>query len=212
MKLDIYSDVACPWCYIGQARFERALADFAGADELDVRYRPYQLDPGAPAEAVPMLEYLGRRFGSQARAMANRVIEIGHDEGLAMDYDRGLAVNTLNAHRLLALAEREYGATVQRALMRRLFDAHFAEGRDVGNPGVLAALAAEVGMAADAARAYLETDQGTREVREEIAAAQRLGVTAVPTYVFDDKYVVEGAESSELLLEALNGLAEEAMS
>jgi len=212
MKLDIYSDVACPWCYIGQARFERALADFAGADELDVRYRPYQLDPGAPAEAVPMLEYLGRRFGSQARAMANRVIEIGHDEGLAMDYDRGLAVNTLNAHRLLALAEREYGATVQRALMRRLFAAHFVEGRDVGNPGVLAALAAEVGMAADAARAYLETDQGTREVREEIAAAQRLGVTAVPTYVFDDKYVVEGAESSELLLEALNGLAEEAMS
>ena len=77
MKLDIYSDVACPWCYIGQARFERALADFAGADELDVRYRPYQLDPGAPTEAVPMLEYLGRRFGSQARTMANRVIEIG---------------------------------------------------------------------------------------------------------------------------------------
>jgi predicted DsbA family dithiol-disulfide isomerase len=212
MKVDIYSDVACPWCYIGQARFERALAEFAGADELDVRYRPYQLDPGAPAVAVPMFEYLGRRFGPQARVMANRVIETGRGEGLSMDYERGLAVNTLNAHRLLALAEREYGATVQRALMRRLFVAHFAEGRNVGDPGALAALAAEVGMAADAARAYLDTDQGTREVREEIAAAQRLGVTVVPTYVLDDKYVVEGAQSSELFLQALNSVAEEAMS
>jgi len=132
MKVDIYSDVACPWCYIGEARFERALA------------------------------------------------------------------------------EREYGATVQRALMRRLFAAHFAEGRDVEDAGVLAALAAEVGMAADAARAYLDSDQGTREVREEIAAAQRLGVTAVPTYVFDDKYVVEGAQSSELFLQALNSVAKQA--
>ena len=210
MKVEIYSDVACPWCYIGQARFERALADFAAADELDVRYRAYQLDPRAPSDAVPMLEYLGRRFGQQAPAMASRVIEIGRAEGLAMDYDRGLAVNTLNAHRLLALAEREYGGTIQRALMRRLFAAHFAEGRDVGDPGVLAALAAEVGMAADAARAYLDSDQGTREVREEIAAAQRLGVTAVPTYVFDDKYVVEGAQSSELFLQALNSVAKQA--
>ena len=209
MKVDIYSDVACPWCYIGQARLERALAGFAGADELDVRYRPYQLDPRAPMEAVPMLDYLGRRFGAQARAMASHVIEIGRAEGLTMDYDRGLAVNTLNAHRLLALAEREYGAPVQRALMRRLFAAHFAEGRNVGDPEVLAALAVEVGMSADVAREYFDTDQGTREVREEITAAQRLGVSAVPTYVFDDKYVVEGAQSSELFLQALNSVAEQ---
>ena len=209
MKVDIYSDVACPWCYIGQARFDRALADFVGAADVDVRYRPYQLDPGTPMRAEPMLEYLTRRFGSQARAMAGRVIEIGRTEGLAMDYDRGLAVNTLNAHRLLALGEREHGAAVQRDLMRRLFAAHFSEGRDVGDPGVLAAVAAEVGMAADAVREYLESEQGTREVREEIAGAQQLGVTAVPTYVFDDKYVVEGAQPSELFLRALNTVVEQ---
>ena len=209
MKVDIYSDVACPWCYIGQARFDRALADFAGASDVEVRYRPYQLDPGAPMRAEPMLEYLARRFGSQARAMASRVIEIGRTEGLSMDYDRGLAVNTLNAHRLLALAEGEHGATVQRDLMRRLFAAHFSEGRDVGDPAVLAALAADVGMDADATRKYLETEQGTREVREEIAAAQRLGVNAVPTYVFDDEYVVEGGQPSELFLQALNTVAEQ---
>jgi len=119
-----------------------------------------------------------------------------------MDYDRGLTVNTLNAHRLLALADREPGADTQQALMRRLFDAHFAEGQDVGDPRVLAAIAGEVGMDADAARNYLETDDGTGEVHEEIANAQRLGVNAVPTYVFDDKYIVEGAQPAELFLDA----------
>jgi predicted DsbA family dithiol-disulfide isomerase len=141
--------------------------------------------------------------------MASRVIEIGRTDGLTMDSDRGISVNTLNAHRLLALAERESGPAVQRDLMRRLFAAHFAEGRDVGDPAALAAIAADVGMDADTTHKYLESEQGTREVREEIAAAQRLGVTAVPTYIFDDRYVVEGAQPSELFLQALNTVAEQ---
>jgi len=209
MKVDIYSDVACPWCYIGQARFERALGQFEGAEHVEVRYRPYQLDPRAPADAEPMYDYLERRFGARARAMAAHVIGIARGEGLEMDYDRGLTVNTLNAHRLLALADREPGADTQQALMRRLFDAHFAEGQDVGDPRVLAAIAGEVGMDADAVRNYLETDEGTGEVREEIAAAQRLGVNAVPTYVFDDKYIVEGAQPEELFLDALRTIGSE---
>jgi len=209
MKVDIYSDVACPWCYIGQARFERALGQFEGAEHVEVRYRPYQLDPRAPADAEPMYDYLERRFGARARAMAAHVIGIARGEGLEMDYDRGLTVNTLKAHRLLALADREPGADTQQALMRRLFDAHFAEGQDVGDPRVLAAIAGEVGMDADAVRNYLETDEGTGEVREEIAAAQRLGVNAVPTYVFDDKYIVEGAQPEELFLDALRTIGSE---
>ena len=127
-----------------------------------------------------------------------------------MDYDRGLSVNTLNAHRLSMLADREDGAPTQRALIRRLFDAHFAEGKDVGDPRTLAELAGEVGMDPDLARNYLETDEGTGEVRKEIAAAQRLGVSAVPTYVFDDKYVNEGAQPTELFEQALHTIAEEA--
>jgi len=209
MKVDIYSDVACPWCYIGQARFERALDSFDGAERIAVRYRPYQLDPRAPLRAEPMLDYLAQRFGTRARGMADHVIGLGRAEGLAMDYDRGLAVNTLDAHRLLALAERDHGADGQRALMHRLFAAHFAEGRDVGDPDVLAALAADVGMNAGSARAYLASDAGTDEVKAEIAAAQRLGVAAVPTYVFDDKYVVEGAQPSALFLQAFRTIAEE---
>ena len=210
MKVDIYSDVACPWCYIGQARFERALGQFAGAEHVEVRYHPYQLDPRAPAEAEPMFDYLERRFGARARGMAGHVIGIARGEGLEMDYDRGLSVNTLNAHRLLMLADREHGPATQHALMRRLFDAHFSEGKDVGDPRVLAALAGDVGMDADMARNYLETEEGTGEVLEEIASAQRLGVDAVPTYVFDDKYIIEGAQPAELFLQALHTIADEA--
>lgn len=210
MKVDIYSDVACPWCYIGQARFERALEAFAGPEHVEVRYRPYQLDPRAPTDPEPMYDYLERRFGAKARAMAAHVIGIARAEGLVMDYERGLSVNSLDAHRLLTLAEREHGTEMQRALMRRLFDAHFAEGRDVGDPRVLAELAAAVGMDQDATRNYLESDAGTREVREEIAAAQRLGVSAVPTYVFDDRYIIEGAQSTELFVEALRTIASDA--
>ena len=209
MKVEIYSDVACPWCYIGEARFERALREFAGAGELDVRYRPYQLDPQAPLQAVPMLDYLARRFGGQARAMADRVIEVARGEGLEMDYDRGLTVNTLNAHRLLAMAEREHGADVQRALMHRLFAAHFSEGRDVSDPDTLASLAGEAGLDIESVRAYLVSDAGTSEVKAEIAEAQQLGISAVPSFVFDDKYVVEGAQPTALLLEALNTVARE---
>ena len=210
MRIEIYSDISCPWCYIGLARFERALEAFEGADRLDIRYRPYQLDPQAPTDAEPMFDYLARRFGARGREMAAHVIEIARGEGLVMDYERGLSVNTLNAHRLLTLGEREYGPATQRELMRRLFRAHFAEGQDVGDPRVLARLAGDVGMDADAARNYLETDEGTREVREEIAGAQRLGVSAVPTYVFDERYVVEGAQPTELFLQALTMVAGEA--
>ena len=209
MKVDIHSDVACPWCYIGQARFERALADFERADEVEVRYRPYQLDPRAPMHAEPMLDYLARRFGARGREMANHVIEIARAEGLVMNYDHGLAVNTLNAHRLLALAEQEHGVAVQRTLVRQLFAAHFAEGLDVGDTRVLSELAAGVGMNAERVLAYLDSDAGTLEVREEITAAQRLGVNVVPTYVFDDRYIVEGAQPSELFLQALNMVSEE---
>ena len=142
--------------------------------------------------------------------MASHVIGLARAEGLEMNYDRGLSVNTLNAHRLLMLADREHGAAIQRALLHRLFEAHFAEGKDVGDPRALAELAGEIGMDPDAARNFLETDAGAGEVHEAIAGAQRLGVSAVPTYVFDDKYIVEGAQPAELFLQALNTIAEEA--
>ena len=211
MKVEIYSDVACPWCYIGKARFERALGAFPGADEVEVVYRPYQLDPSAPTKAEPMLQYLERRFGPRARTLADNVAENGRSEGLVMDYDRGLAVNTLDAHRLMRLAEQEHGPEVQRAVAEGLFEAHFSTGRDIADPDVLAEIAADAGMDAQRVREYLASDEGTREVQAEIATAQQLGISAVPTFVFEEKYAVQGAQPTSTFLQALEAVAREAV-
>lgn len=210
MKVEIYSDVACPWCYIGKARFERALGAFPGGGDVQVVYRPYQLDPSAPTRAVPMLEYLERRFGAGARAMTGRVVETARGEGLAMDFDRGLAANTLDAHRLMRLAEREHGPGTQRAVAEGLFEAHFSAGRDVSDTVVLAEIAGAAGMDPRRVREYLASGEGTREVKEEIAAAQQLGITAVPTFVFEGKYAVQGAQPTSAFLQALETVAQEA--
>jgi predicted DsbA family dithiol-disulfide isomerase len=210
MGVEIYSDIACPWCYIGTARFARALDSFAGGHHVDVTYRPYQLDPNAPQQAEPMMSYLARRFGRQAQTMADHVIEIGHAEGLAMDYGRGLAVNTLNAHRLLRLAEHKHGPRVQSSLARRLYEAHFSDGRDVSDYDVLVTLAADVGMSPAGTRDYLVSGKGTDEVREEIGAARRMGITAVPTFIFGGKYMIEGAQPANVFVHALEIASREA--
>lgn len=207
MKVDVYADVACPWCYIGAARFGRALASWSGGDRVEVTYRPFQLDPNAPQQAEPMMHYLERRFGAQAKSMATRVVDAARADGLAMDYDRGLIVNTLSAHRLMHFALHRYGAAKQRAVANRLYEAHFAEGKDVGDYDVLATLAAEAGLDAGEVRSYLVSDDGAREVREEIAAARGMGVSAVLTFIFDDKYMIEGAQSVEGFVQAFEQIS-----
>lgn len=209
MKVEIYSDIACPWCYVGKSRFERALADFAGRDAVEVVFRSYQLDPAAPFVSEPMYDYLARRFGGDPRAMTARVAELARDEGLDMNFERGRSVNTLLAHRLLWLAEREQGAEMQRSLVESLFRAHFSEGRDVGDVETLVEIAANHRMDADRVRAFLQSSDGTREVQDAISDAQRLGITAVPTFVFDEKWAVQGAQPSSTFAEAFEAVARE---
>ncbi|HEY7770785.1 DsbA family oxidoreductase [Longimicrobium sp.] len=210
MKVEIYSDVACPWCYIGKRRFERALAAFPGADQVEVVYRPYQLNPDAPAAAFPLQQYLAQRFGAQGAQMARQVTQTARAEGIAMNFDSALAANTLDAHRLLRLAEREFGAGVQQALKEKLLEAHFGQGADVGDAGVLETLAADAGMDGARVRGYLAGDEGRREVKDEIAQAQRLGITAVPTFVIDGRYAVQGAQPASAFLQVLEQVAGEA--
>ncbi len=207
MKVEIYSDVVCPWCYIGERRFARALSAFPGAEQVEVVFRPYQLDAAAPVTPRPLLESLGRKFGARVQEMLSRVSGAARSEGIEMRWDVALAVNTLTAHRLLRFAERAYGPAVQRGLAERLFDAHFTRGANIADPAVLAGLAAESGMDEDRARAYLETDDGLREVTAEIADAQRLGIRAVPTFVFDRRYIVEGGQPAPTFLQALEEVA-----
>ncbi|HEX7091553.1 MAG TPA: DsbA family oxidoreductase [Longimicrobiales bacterium] len=210
MKVEIYSDVVCPWCYIGDRRFARALAAFAGAEQVDVAYRPYQLDPDAPAEPIPVRSYLERRFGGRVDGMLGRVSETARGEGIEVDWDRALSVNTLTAHRLLRLAGREHGPAVQHALLEKLFDAHFTRGGNVADHGLLADLAASAGMDRARVREYLDSGEGLLETREELEHARRIGVRAVPTFVFDDQYVVEGAQPASVFLRVLEEVASRA--
>lgn len=207
MKVEIYADVVCPWCYIGERRFARALAAFPQADRVDVVYRPYQLDPEAPAEAAPLKQYLARRYGALVESMLARGTEAAAAEGIVMNWDRALSVNTLTAHRLLGLAEREHGAEVQRALLDKLFEAHFTRGIDVADHEQLADLGASVGMDRARVLAYLASDEGLAETREAVAQARRIGVRAVPTFVFDGEYAVEGAQPASVFLQVLEEVA-----
>jgi predicted DsbA family dithiol-disulfide isomerase len=209
MRVEIYSDVVCPWCYIGERRFARALADLPDAGEVEVVYRPFQLNPDASEVAIPLKAYMEKRFGARAATMHGQVDAAGAAEGITFEWDRALSVNTRTAHRLVRLAEREYGAEAQRALVERLFDLHFTRGGDVSDPDLLADEAAAVGMDRDRARAYLGSDEGVRELEAEFEAARRIGVRAVPTFVFDGSWAIEGAQPTARFAEALAELSRE---
>ena len=207
MKVEIYSDIACPWCYIGKRRFEKALAAFPRRDEVEVVFRPYQLDPGASSAGGPLIERLQRKFGASAGAMTQRVTETARTEGLEMNFDRAIAANTLDAHRLLWLAEREHGAAVQRDVADRLFAAHFTDGVDIANHERLAAIAEAAGMDRQRASAFLASDEAKDAVKAEIREAQELGITAVPTFIFDGRYAVQGGQPAPIFLQALEQVA-----
>jgi predicted DsbA family dithiol-disulfide isomerase len=210
MKVEIYSDVVCPWCYIGERRFERALAAFPGARDVEVVFRPYQLDPTTPETAIPTMQYLARRFGRPVEGMLGQVTAAAAGEGITIDFDRALAVNTRTAHRLLRLAEREYGAAVQHALVNALFDAHFSRGGNVGDHAQLTELAERAGMDAERVRAYLASDEGAAELEAEFAEARALGIKAVPTFVFDGQFMVEGGQPASTFLQVLEEVQQRA--
>jgi predicted DsbA family dithiol-disulfide isomerase len=203
MKVEIYSDVVCPWCYLGERRFARALEGFTESDEVEVVFRPFQLDPEMPESPIPLRRYLEGRFGGSAGGMQARITAIGAQEGIRFDWERALAVNTRTAHRLLRYAERHHGGGVQRRLAEALFAAHFTRGIDISDHAALVELAVEAGMDARRTRRYLDSGEGAAELAEDLALARGLGIQAVPTFVFDEHYLVEGAQPVELFAQVL---------
>jgi predicted DsbA family dithiol-disulfide isomerase len=206
MRVDIYSDIACPWCYIGERRFARALADRPDAESIEVVFRPYQLDPDLPETPQPLIQRLAEKFGAQKDAAMERVTAMGEEEGLTFRFDDALAVNTFTAHRLLWWAEQEADPSTQRALAETLFAAHFTNGENVADPDVLADVAAEVGLDRERARTFLASDEGADEVQALIERAQRLGIRAVPTFVFNDESAVQGAQPADTFRRVLDDL------
>lgn len=194
MKIEIYSDIVCPWCYIGERRLERALAALPSRERIDVVFRPYQLDPNAPETAVPLTQYLERRFGGRKEGMLDAVSHAAEGEGITIAWDRALAVNTRTAHRLLQWALREGGAEVQRRLAAELFALHFTRGGNVADVEQLAAAAASVGLNGERARGYLASDEGVSELESAFEQARELGIASVPTFVIDGRHGIQGAQ------------------
>lgn len=207
MQVEIWSDVVCPWCYIGKRRFETALERVGlrrDISSVQVVYRPYQLDPTAkPGLSQPVLEAYARKFGSEDRAaeIIEHVTAVAAGDGLDFHMDRALRANTLLAHRLLWFGETHGD---QLSLKDRLLRAYFTDGLDIGDAAVLADCAAEVGLDRAEVVEFLAGDSGHAEVMERLAMAAANGITAVPTFVFDEQWAVPGAQDVELFERVLD--------
>ncbi|KAF1691840.1 DsbA family oxidoreductase [Pseudoxanthomonas koreensis] len=204
MRIDIWSDVVCPWCWIGKHRFERGVQSLgAEAPALDVHWHPFQLDPDAGTAPVPLREAYAAKFGTAERTeqILAQTQATARAEGLPMDFERGqVRVTTLPAHRLMWLAAREGDA---QAVGEALFRAHFAEGRNLADPRTLVEAGAAGGLAAARVEAMLGSDEGLAEVRAQLAQAQAMGIRAVPTFVIDGRYAVQGGQAPEVFAQAL---------
>ena len=200
VRIDVFSDTVCPWCWIGKRRLERTLGSRPDLDAETV-WHAFQLNPGMPAEGMDRQEYLATKFGGagNARAVYGRVIAEGARESLPFDFDAiPRTPNTLDSHRLVRWAADQPSG--QTPMIEALFDAYFARGQDVGDAEVLARVAAAAGYDEAGARALLASDAGRAEVAREDMQARNAGITGVPCFILDGKVAVPGAAEPDVFL------------
>lgn len=211
LRVEIWSDVICPWCYIGKTRFDRAIERLGDEVTLDVVYRAYQLDPSArPGVTEPVSEAYARKFGGpdQAEQVISRVTSAAREDGIDMRLDRALRANTVLAHRLVWWASTPECPVDQSAVQDRLMRAYFTEGDDIGDPRRLAELLAELGVDPASTVDFLNGEGGIAEVAQEIERAGEHGISAVPTFVVDGRWAIPGAQDVETFERVLRRLAE----
>lgn len=200
MRIDVWADVACPFCYLGTAQLERALSSFPRRDEVEVRYHSFQLDPDAPAEATGSgMEMLARKFGrsvEETRQMTRGTEERAAAEGLHIDHDEIQPVNTFDAHRLVHLAAENH---VDHAVLMRLYQAYFSRGENVADHDTLVRVGAEAGLDGARVREMLATDEHAENVRADVRQAGELGIQGVPFFVFDRVHGLSGAQGTATL-------------
>ena len=204
MKVEIWSDIACPWCYVGKRRFERALADFAQRDQVEVVWRSFELDPSAPpVREGSQAEHLAAKYRvslAQAESMNANMTAQGKQEGLDFHFERVRIGNTFDAHRLIHFAGTH---GLREAMVERLFRAYLSEGEELGDPEVLARLAADVGLDAGATQQMLAGSAFAEAVRSDEERARTFGISGVPFFAVDERYGVSGAQPPEVLLGAM---------
>jgi len=207
LRIDVWSDIACPWCYVGKRRLEAAIAKFPHAASVEVVWRAFELDPSAPRERDTTMSYaarLGKKYGTsepEAKRMIDRMTETARADGLDFRFDHIKSGNTFDAHRVLHLAAKR---GKQDAVKERFLRAYMTEGEPIGDPETLVRLAAEAGLDGEQVRAALATDAYADEVREDENEARELGISGVPFFVVGGVYAVSGAQPTEVLLRALN--------
>jgi predicted DsbA family dithiol-disulfide isomerase len=192
VEIEIWSDVVCPWCYIGKTRLEQAVAEYPG--EVTLRWRAFQLDPGATSDGLPLATAMVHKFGGEQRAkqIFAQTAATAAQDGLDLHFEDAIAANTFDAHRLIWLAG-QHGK--QAEVVQALHAAHFTEGLNLGDREVLARIGAEHGL--DAAT-FLGSEAGAAEVAADLQEAAELGVSSVPTFVIDGKYAVTGAQTADV--------------
>jgi predicted DsbA family dithiol-disulfide isomerase len=206
LAIDVWSDIACPWCYIGKRRLEAALARFPHRDAVTITWRAFELDPSAPPErdrGVSYAERLAKKYGfsvKDAEARLQSMTDVARADGLTFRFDLVRSGNTFDAHRVLHLAA-ERG--VQDAVKERFLRGYMTEGEPIGDPETLVRLAAQAGLDAKEVRATLSTDAHAAAVRADEDEARRIGIQGVPFFVLGGRYAVSGAQPADLLLDAL---------
>ncbi len=207
VEIDVVSDVMCPWCYIGKKRLEKALALLEDDIKVHVRWRPYQLDASLPVEGKDRQQYLDDKFGTEAGDIYARIEEAGRHEGIDFAFDKiRIAPNTLNAYRLIRWAAK---GGRQQDMVDRLFELFFEEGANLADPDVLTEAGVTVGMDRDLLNKLLPGDADVSEVQQEIAVAQKMGVSGVPCFIINNKFAVMGAQEPDAIADAIRRAARE---
>jgi predicted DsbA family dithiol-disulfide isomerase len=207
MKVEVWSDIMCPFCYIGKRNYESALNGFEGKDNVEIEWHSFQLDPTIP-KSSPVKEnvyqYLADKKGisyEQSAKMHERVIQMAKNAGLDYRFDKAIVANSFDAHRLIQLAKTK---GLGDAAEERLFRAYFTEGKDFGDHDTLVAIGQEIGLGEEEIRSALVSEAYAEKVEQDIQIASEIGVQGVPFFVFDRKYAVSGAQPPEYFLQALN--------
>jgi predicted DsbA family dithiol-disulfide isomerase len=208
LSIDVVSDVVCPWCFLGAARLEQAIASVPEVN-VSVRWRPYQLDPTIPAGGIDRQQYMRAKFGEGDRLTKahERLVELGSAVGISFDFDAiKVAPNTLDAHRLVRWAAAS-GDGLQTPVVHELFSLYFERGANIGDRSVLTEAARRTGLDAAVIESLLAGDADREAVADEAAAASRMGITGVPCFLLEGKYAVMGAQETTVLADAIRQVA-----
>lgn len=210
LHIDIVSDIACPWCAIGYARLEQAMASLAGELELDVEWHAFELNPNPDSQPQPILQALSRKYGrSEAEMEAAQANMIEIATGLGLNFSKmqeRYTANTFNGHRLVKWAAEQGKQT---AMKQALFDAYFGHAENVGETEVLLRCVESVGLDAAVARQVLESDAYVEAVRSDEERYQQAGVSSVPAFIVNDQYLISGAQEADYLVQALREIAQQ---